>query len=456
MGGTLRGRSVIVVGAGLAGLSAARGLEHDGARVTVLEARDRVGGRVHTIRGLFADRQHGEAGADLIEGEQTLVHELARAVGLRPRRILRAGFTYYGPDSAGRNRVWKSPSVWKDAVVRLKADIDRYQAAGQRWDSGVAAALGSQSVAQWLRRQRAGRSFDAGVRSIRGFFLADAEELSLLALVDQFSEGVPGEDEFFRIPGGNDRLPLKVADALSGPIILGALVERVRTRERGIILSFLEKGRRRELPADFAVLAVPATTLRRIQFQPRLPEEQWRAISRLKYGPATRVLLQFERPFWRRTHRHRAFGTSLPIGAVWDASEHQQGPSGMLMLLAGGGASAECRNILTREGPDGIVSRLRWLGRPAPVLEAWHTSWEDDPLAGGGYAVFSADFDPRLRDWLRRPAGRLVFAGEHTSLKSEGFMNGAVESGGRAAAEISALADRLRQTRQLPPGFGIL
>ena len=68
----------------------------------------------------------------------------------------------------------------------------------------------------------------------------------------------------------------------------------------------------------------------------------------------------------------------------------------------------------------------------------WQTAWEDDPWARGGYAVFGPSFDPYLRDWLRRPAGRVVFAGEHTSIKWEGFMNGAIESGLRAAAEIRA------------------
>jgi monoamine oxidase len=171
-----------------------------------------------------------------------------------------------------------------------------------------------------------------------------------------------------------------------------------------------------------------------------LPEPQQAAIAGLQYGPATRVLLQFERPFWRRKHRHRAFGTSLPIGAVWDASEHQRGRPGILMLLAGGRSSAECRDILAREGTDGVMQRLRWLGTPAPLTAMWQTSWEDDPLAGGGYAVFGPGFDPALRDWLRRPAGRVMFAGEHTSVKWEGYMNGAIESGLRAAAEITALA----------------
>lgn len=440
MSGALRGRSVVVLGAGLAGLSAARELEREGAGVTMLEARERVGGRVHTIRGIFENGQYAEGGADLIEGEQALVLELARSVGLKPRRILRRGFTYYGPDASGRNRVWKGPSIWKHAIKRLEPHIDRYKAAGERWDSGVAAALGPQSVAHWMREQHAGRSFDAGIRSIRGFFLADPEDLSLLALVDQFSKGVPGEDEFYRIPGGNDRLPQKIADALKGRVILGAMVESVLQDADGVTVRFREDGERQEVAADFAVLALPATTLRNVRFTPRLPTEQWRAISALKYGPATRVLLQFQRPFWRRAQKHRAFGSALPIGAVWDASEHQRGRSGMLMLLAGGRASAECRKIIATEGPDGLVGRLRWLGQPAPLQALWHTSWEADPLARGGYAVFSPDFDPRLRDWLRRPAGRLTFAGEHTSVKWEGFMNGAVESGRRAAAEIAAFA----------------
>src|SRR5689334_1080273 len=103
-GGPLSGVNVVVAGAGLAGLSAARELEHRGASVTVIEARTRVGGRVWTLREPFAARQHAEAGADLIEGEQEHVRALARELGLHPVRILRRGFGFYGPDGRGRRR----------------------------------------------------------------------------------------------------------------------------------------------------------------------------------------------------------------------------------------------------------------------------------------------------------------------------------------------------------------
>src|SRR3954469_23728414 len=105
----LSGKSVIVGGAGLAGLSAARALEAKGAAVTVVEARNRVGGRVWTMREGFAGGQHAEAGADLIEGEQEHVLALARELGLKPVQILRGSFGFYGPDAHGTRRIRSGP-----------------------------------------------------------------------------------------------------------------------------------------------------------------------------------------------------------------------------------------------------------------------------------------------------------------------------------------------------------
>src|SRR5688572_22822363 len=110
----LAGSSVIVAGAGLAGLAAARALEARGAAVTIVEARDRVGGRVWTIRDQFAG-QHAEAGADLIEEEQEHVLELARELGLKPVRILREGFGFYGPGARGKRRVHLGPVTYAKA-----------------------------------------------------------------------------------------------------------------------------------------------------------------------------------------------------------------------------------------------------------------------------------------------------------------------------------------------------
>jgi monoamine oxidase len=177
-----------------------------------------------------------------------------------------------------------------------------------------------------------------------------------------------------------------------------------------------------------------------VHFDPALPEEQMRAFAALKYGDATRMLLQFETAFWRRRGRARAYGSDLPIGSVWDGSEDQKGRSGILVLLAGGQASRALGQIADTEGESGVVRRLSWLGKPARLLAAQTVIWENDPWARGGYAAFDPCYAPHLRAWLARPAGRIVFAGEHTSGRWQGYMNGALESGKRAAAEVRALS----------------
>ena len=430
---------VIVAGGGLAGLTAARELEAHGADVTVVEARNRVGGRVHTLREGFAEGQHAEAGADLIEAQQTHVLELAGELGLKPVRILRHGWGFYGTDNNGRLRVRRTLDALEEAADRLKSEIETYQLAESRWTSPVVAAIARQSVADWLVRTNADPAFAATIRGLRGFFLADPEDLSLIALVDEFASGdEPGVGRMYRIADGNDRLATAVAKRLRGRVILNGVLRRVSQDGSGI-RAMIEDPRQYEIAADYAVIALPASTLRDVVFEPNLPDEQVRAIARLRYGAATRVLLQFATRFWRRPGRPAAYGSDQPIGAVWDGNEQQPRRPGILTFLAGGHASTEIRDVIRSGGMEGLVEKLKWLGRPTELLQYRVVTWEDDALARGGYAFFDPSFDPALREWLPRTCMRLAFAGEHTSLRWQGYMNGAIESGKRAAAEVRAM-----------------
>jgi monoamine oxidase len=431
---------VVVAGAGLAGLSAARALEADGADVMVVEARDRVGGRVCTVRDGFAAGQHAEAGADLIEAEQSHVLQLAGELGLKPVRILRRGWGFYGADRSGRLKIRTTPDAFAEAARRLEPEMRDYQLAECRWDTRVAAAIAREPVAHWLKRTGADAGFAAAMKGLRGFFLADPEDLSLIALVDQFASGeAPGDARQYRIQDGNDRLATGLAKALRGRVLLNTIVRRVSQTGSGVRVT-VEGTLREVIDADYAVLALPAPTLRDVEFEPALPAEQARAVATLKYGAATRVLLQFATRFWRRPGRPYAFGTDQPTGAAWDGNEQQAPRPGILTLLAGGGAAAEVRALLASGGTAALVKRLRWLGTPSELIAYRTIAWEDDPWSKGGYAFFDPSFDPLLRDWLARAYGRLTFAGEHTSMKSQGYMNGAIETGKRAAAELRATA----------------
>jgi monoamine oxidase len=438
---SLNGVSVLVAGGGLAGLSAAYDLLNLGAQVTVIEARDRVGGRVFTVREGFAESQHAEAGGDMIDEDQHEIRNLAGELGIPLVRILRTGWGYARPDGHGRVRmVYRNVGRgWDRLGQHLEPLARRYRLAERRWDSPISVEIARQSVAQWLDDVHADDELRATTIGLRGFFLADPEELSLIALVDQFSSDESVIGPMFRAEGGNDRIATTLATRLGDRVKTNTELVAVSHRGRGVRATVRNARHTSQVQADYAIFALPASLLRRIPITPALPVQQHDAISRLRYGRGTKTLLQFPKRFWRAAGRPRAFGTPLSFGAVWEANEEQPGKPGILALLAGGSASDATADITAREGVAGLARSLDWLGAHDHEVAAWkQVAWENELWSRGGYAVFDASFAPTLRGWLAQPFGRLFFAGEHTSIKWQGYMNGAVESGRRAAAEVAA------------------
>jgi len=441
---SLRGKSVIVVGAGLAGLTAAVELQRHGAAVTVLEAQGRAGGRILTIRDGFVEGQHAEAGADFIDEEQKEICRLVRSLDLKLVPVIRSGFSFVLSSKGKIRRPVSGDGIWKRLTYHLAPLIRAYRVGDQRWDGAFARALGSLSVADWMQQAKLPSNVRKVLVGLRGFFLADPANLSLLSLIDQVSSDVPGKGGMYRIAGGNDRLPLKLASVLRDRLLLGHEVLTVSQSKTKVCVR-IRAGNDHEswLRSDFLILAIPATRLRKLDSHSALPGEQAAAISTLPYGPVTKTLLQFDHRFWKKRNWPLAYGTNLPIGAVWDGNEQQGGLPGILCLMAGGTASEATRKLLSTAGHTGLVRALDWLGKTRKNLLSMHSvTWEKNPWVQGGYAVFGPAFDPTLRSWLARPYGRILFAGEHTSLRWQGYMNGAVESGLRAAAEIQALSRR--------------
>ena len=440
---SLGGASVLVAGAGLAGLAAARDLSALGAAVTVVDARDRVGGRVWTIREGFAEEQHAEAGGDMIDEAQHEIRALAAELGLELTRILRSGFGYVRLDGNGKPHIVARNAArgWSRLEEALEPVMRPYKLAEQRWDTPIASAIARRSVAGWLEEHKDDPELLATATGLRGFFLADPEELSLIALVDQFAAAEQDDPwNFYRIVGGNDALARALAKPLGDRLRLRTEVVAVSHRGQSVRVSMRNGRATDQISCDYVVLALPASIVRRIPITPALPAQQHDAIARLKYGRGTKTLLQFSSRFWRVPGRPRAFGTPLPFGAFWEGNEEQRGRAGILTMLSGGNASDLTQAIVAKEGAEGLARSLDFLGaRRASLVASKQIVWEHDPHARGGYAFFDPGFDPELRPWLSRPCGRLFFAGEHTSIRWQGYMNGAVESGRRAAAEVAAV-----------------
>ena len=444
--------SVLIVGGGLAGLAAAYHLQRRGRSAIVVEARDRVGGRVWTLREGFGG-MHAEAGGDLIDADQEEIRKLLREFRLDETRILRQGFFHYRRGRKPQRQLRASSTGWRLTAQALEPLIHLYKLNGEDWQGPIAAAIGRQNIAEWLacdsrvrskRRSRraAGDAAEIAATTVcmRNFFLGDPDELSLLTYVEQFAAGNdPAKRTLYRIRGGNDRLAERITGALRAPVLLRHIARRIVQKKNALQLTVENlRGRHSVLTGDYAIVAVPALLAAEIEYSPPLPEVQRDAFARLRYGRATKTLLQFHRHSWRRPGRPRACASDLEIGAVWDGSEDQRDRRGILTLLAGGSASDATKALLARDGADGLARRLAFFGIGDARLIASHSvSWEDDPWARGGYALFDPSFAPSARSLLALPHKRVFFAGEHTSTKWQGYMNGAVESGLRAAEEVS-------------------
>jgi len=403
---------VIVAGAGLAGLTAARALARRGAAVTVLEARDRVGGRVWTVEG-------GELGGEFIDAEQKEIRQLCDELRLALTRVVRSGFThrYRGNDGAfhvSRTRPWQE-------LAKLVAPLRRRPAE----------EVATFSLREWLRVQDATPEQHSIADAVRGFFLADPEDLSVLALVEQIANGgSPAQAEMYRVEGGNTRIPEALASDLAGRVLLRHRMTAVaQPVDRVLVTAVDGRGLQQQFEADALVMTLPASTLTDVAFTPALPDDQANAIRKLRYGCATKVLVRTPKDIFRG--RARAFATDTALGAFWQASTD-------VVAFLGGGAASRALKTRADRGVQAVVADLCWLETDTSGAELISAAmWEEDPFARGGYAYLDPGFNPEWRPLLRRRAGRIHFAGEHTSARWQGYMNGAVESAHRVVEELT-------------------
>jgi monoamine oxidase len=443
-GGSLRQRRraghVVVVGAGLAGLAAADELQRAGWNVTVVEARERVGGRVWTIRSRFTDGQHAEAGGEFIDTKHTYLLAYLRRFGLATETV-GAGTDNFD-DAAffgGRRRI--ADEVF---TARVRAEADRF------WDRIDELAsridLENPSRGNALDRRSVGSLLNSLALSplarlsvtlnVRDEATVEPERLSLLfglmavkAAADQPDSGI----ETYRIKGGNDQLPHALADGLGRAVRLGAPVTAIARTPEGVRVT--AGGER--IAADWCVLATPLPPLRDVAFTPALPAAVREAIAQLRYGTGTKTFLQYGRRIWRDQGFDGDTLSDLRFNTAWEATDQQPGRSGILLLYtAGSNGSIFSRYPAARRVREAASELDRvYPGSLAELGATSSVAWDRERYTGGTYSAYAPGQVSRFWRALRRPAGRVIFAGEHTAFLS-GYMEGAIRSGKRAAALV--------------------
>ncbi len=449
--------TVIVIGAGLAGLAAAFEVQQSGGQPIVLEARSRVGGRVFTLRDGFHEGQYAEGGGEFIEAFHHRVLGLAQQLDLPLEEVL--GMVGWSRWLAFNGKVGAASDagVWG---ADLSGEIMKPWEALAELGKAVpdpshpdrapsAAILDKESAANWIdslsTHPLAKKVFSARLRSE---YLMEPEEHSLLDLArwGAYYYNRPGEDRLaYRIAGGNDQLPKALARLLAD-VRLNCVVTAIRQSDVGVRVTYRQGNTFQHLDADYAVLAIPLGPARQIEFDPPLPEAHKAVLNGLPYGAVTKVLIQYRRPFWIEHNWNGNLLSDRPLTAIWYPTATQTGDGGILTVYTGAAAGAKF-SALSDE--DRITTAIREIDELFPGSAQWvcaarTIAWRNEPYSQGGYAGFTPGAVTAHWQTLRQPAGRVYLAGEHTA-DHQGYMEGAVESGQRAAQEIAQRASGSRE-----------
>jgi len=447
------GGEVAIVGAGIAGLTCAWRLRQAGVAARLFEGQQRVGGRMWSLRDRFPEGQVCELGGELVDTGHETIRGLAAEMGLelddfeREEPTLARDVWYFG----GR-RVADREVVEAFRPVAAKIDAALSALTGDTVDyrsPNGGEMIDRMALADWLRGAGASGWFydllDVAYTTEYGLEIAEQSPWNLLMLIDADPDPfrVFGDsDERFHLRGGNDQLPARLAERLAGAIELDhRLVALGQDADGGYRLTFERGGATREIHADRVVLTVPFTMLREVRLDLELPPAKRRAIAELGYGTNAKLMVGFTERLWRtRGGSNGSVLTDLPFQLSWESTRLQPGTAGIVVAYGGGRHGVEMGQGTAAAQAAHFAADFERVFPGAATLRTTEARfhWPSFPWVKGSYACYRPGQWTAIAGAEGERVGNLHFAGEHTSLDFQGYMEGGAESGTRAAREILA------------------
>jgi monoamine oxidase len=452
---------IVVVGAGLAGLTCAYRLKQAGYAATVYEASDRVGGRCWTIRGVFAEGQLAEHGGELIDQGHTAIRQLAQELGLTLDNLLAAEANgtepFYYFDRAPYSFAQATNDL-KQIYQVLHRDVSEasyptlYNLYTQRGYE-----LDHMSVLDWINqnvpggiRSRLGQLLDIAYNIEYGAETSVQSSLNMLYLLGYSGQGqlriFGPSNEKYHVRGGNEQIAQRLAGVL-GQIKLGRALVAIRQNSNNTYTLTFQQGSTTETAiADRVVLALPFSILRSsVDYKGAgFKALKQTAIKELGMGTNSKLHLQFSDRHWNQLGCNGETFADTGYQNTWEVTRAQTGTPGILVDYTGGKIGASFGTGAPQERAQQFLAKLE------PVLPGITAKWNGNatldywtgyPWTKGSYSYWKVGQYTKFAGVEREREGRALnchFAGEHTSIDFQGYLNGAVETGQRAANEVIA------------------
>jgi monoamine oxidase len=446
---------VIIIGAGLSGLVSAMELKSAGHEVVILEGRRRPGGRVYTLRNPFSDDLHAEAGAVIYASSYTIANKYIDQFGLKrldynvpqlkPHYFLDGKHIVIGEDNVNwpygvtseENELGPFGILNKYLIQTLPEDLKDVDS----WQSSDSLKnLDNYTLGEYMRHQGASEGALELVRRTQYFGAAIDNGSALSSLIADIGMFFTGAS-FFLLEGGNDSLPRAMANTLHSEINYGVKVVGIHQAEDKVQVKTYRGDRLETVEGDRVICTVPAPVLRGMDFVPKLDAKKREAINSINYLDTTRTFIQVKEAFWVRKGLSGSAYTDLPIQDILRQPYSMEIDASKRAILESHVRGYQARQLAVMSESEVIDFVTEQIAKIFPEIYKYQEggvvkAWSNDPFVLSAYSWPKPGYVTSHLDALRRPHGRVHFAGEHTSILRS-LMEGALRSGLRAAHEVN-------------------
>lgn len=443
--------SIVIIGAGIAGLNAAYNLQKNGVFSTIYDANRRSGGRIFTAQNLLNSALSTELGGEFIDTGHHEMRSLAKEFNLplidlysHSELKLQQNIYYFNgvaySDADFLNEVgYYLPAINND--YNSLSDIIKYNSyspADAKFDSmNLEQYLDSISLTGWLR--------ELLLVAYVGEYGLNTDKCNAINFLFLFGEAPNGDvalygssDERFKVSGGNQRITDALYDKLKNCIHLESQLVKIESKGTGYNLYF--ENCANAVQADIVLLTLPFTLLREVETNVELPKIKRKAINQLSYGDNSKLLLGFNGRKWRTKYNSVGMAyTDNGVQNCWDNSQLQPSNNGGLTVFLGGTDAVKLGNKSAQEQASKYLKELNQIYpgvKDDYNNKAYTMVWPEFPLTKASYSAYTVGQYTTIAGSEGETVDNLFFAGEHTSYNYQGFMNGGAVSGRIAAERI--------------------